>query len=283
MTTSDAPTNSSSNEAQDDPGTGVALAPDTSALSLPPEAASYEGLLALAQHRRSVRAFNPDLPVSEQTVDKIIDVARWSPSAGNGQPWEFVVIRDDEMREKIAELYSSQLAEKRDMQEAVWGHRNHVGYTGFRHAPVYILILSDFRVIDSYPVRTAFEKGETHVIASVAQATVMAHLAAASLGLGSQWVSDVSSPYMATMIKSWLKIPRNLVVHDMMAVGHPAMLPAVTHRRSVSEILHHDEYEADKVRTDEDVMKFLWDHTLLGGFKNNNGLKGGPTPPAIPA
>lgn len=248
------------------PGTGAAPVTENVLSPLPESAASYEQLLRLARYRRSVRAFNPDIPVPEGQVEKILDVARWSPSAGNAQPWEFVVVRDGEMRERIANLYASQMAEKREMQEAVWGQRRNVGYTGFRQAPVYIIILGDSRVIDAYPVRTAIEKGEVHVIASLAQATVMAHLAAASLGLGSQWVSDTSSPYMATMIKSWLNIPRNLRVFDMMAVGHPATSPPPTYRRPTSEIVHHETYDPTRIRTDEDVLSFLWDYTLLGGF-----------------
>ncbi|MGB9714515.1 MAG: nitroreductase family protein, partial [Candidatus Bathyarchaeales archaeon] len=41
--------------------------------------------------RRSIRAFqNRDIP--QETVDKLIDAARWAPSAGNIQPWEFIIV-----------------------------------------------------------------------------------------------------------------------------------------------------------------------------------------------
>ncbi|MFE9694511.1 nitroreductase family protein [Micromonospora sp. NPDC005806] len=244
----------------------------------PPDAATYDQLLALARHRRSVRAIDPHREVPDETIDKILEVARWAPSAGNAQPWEFLVVRDAETRKRIAELYARQMADKREMQEAVWGHRDHIGYTGFRHSPVFVLVLGDPRVIDAYPVRTALEKGESHFVTSLAQATVFAHLAVASLGLGSQWVSDVSSPYMSTMIKSWLGIPRHMRIYDMFGVGYPAVMPAPTSRRGLDEIVHHERYDQDRSRDQEAVERFLWDDTLLGGFRSNNGLKGrGPT------
>ncbi|GAA5149734.1 nitroreductase family protein [Pseudonocardia eucalypti] len=241
-------------------------------VATPPGAAGYDELLALARYRRSVRAIDPKREVSDETIDKILEVARWAPSAGNAQPWEFVVIRGREMRERIATLYTQQMADKREMQEAVWGHRNHIGYTGFRHAPVLVLVLGDPRVIDAYPVRTALEKGESHFVSSLAQATVLAHLAVAALGLGSQWISDVSSPYMGTMLKSWLGIPRHLRIYDMFGVGHPAVRPSPTPRRPLEELVHRERYSAG--RDQAAVERFLWADTLLGGFRSNHGIKG---------
>ncbi len=44
--------------------------------------------------RRSVRRFLPK-PVSEENVKQLLEAAMAAPSAGNQQPWEFVVIRDE--------------------------------------------------------------------------------------------------------------------------------------------------------------------------------------------
>ncbi|GHH30349.1 nitroreductase family protein [Streptomyces lanatus] len=240
----------------------------------PAGAATYDQLLTLVRHRRSVRAIDPTYEVSDETIEKILEVARWAPSAANAQPWEFLVVRDAEMRNRIAQLYAEQLRDKREMQEVVWGHREHVGYTGFRHSPVFVLVLGDPRVIDAYPVRTALEKGESHFVTSLAQATVLAHMAIASLGLASQWVSDVSSPYMGTLVKSWLKIPRGLRIYDMFGVGKAAVMPSPTSRRELAEMVHREHYDAGKMRDQTAVEEFLWGETLLGGFQSHNGLKG---------
>ena len=240
----------------------------------PEDAATYDQLLALARRRRSVRAIDPSRDVPDEVIDKILEVARWAPSSGNAQPWEFLVVRDSEMRGRIADLYTKQLQDKREMQEAVWGHKNHVGYTGFRHSPLFVLVLGDVRVIDAYPVRTVLEKGESHFVSSLAQATVFAHLAVASLGLSSQWVSDVSSPYMSTMLKSWLGIPRHMRIYDMFGVGYPAIMPDPTPRRSLDRMVHHDRYDLDRGRSQEEINAFLWNETVLGGYRSHTGPTG---------
>jgi 5,6-dimethylbenzimidazole synthase len=240
----------------------------------PAGAADYEQLLALTRYRRSVRVIDPDREVSDEVIEKILEVARWAPSAGNGQPWEFLVIRETEMRERIAELFKKQLPEKREMEEAVWGRRQNVGFTGFRHSPVYVLILGDPRVNACYPVRVRIEKSDSHFFSGLAQATVLAHLAVASLGLASQWVSDVNSPYMTTMLKSWLGIPDYMKIYDMFGVGYAATVPPVTSRRPLQELIHHEHYEKAKERDEEALSRFLWSETRLGGFASTNGLKG---------
>lgn len=109
---------------------------------------------------------------------------------------------------------------------------------------------------------------------SLAQATVLAHLAVASLRLGSEWVSDVTSQYMSTMLKSWLGIPRGVRIYDMFGIGYPAVVAKPTQRRSLWEIVHHERYEEDKARDPEAVQRFLWEDSLLGGWRSSTGLDG---------
>lgn len=69
----------------------------------------YESLLELVKQRRSCRRFKPE-PVPDEYVDKIIEVARWAPSGANTQPWEFIVIRKLETKQKIAQFLDEQSA-----------------------------------------------------------------------------------------------------------------------------------------------------------------------------
>lgn len=60
----------------------------------------YESLLKLVKNRRSYRRFKPDLlPLG--LVEKVLEVARYVPSAGNSQPWEFVVVEDTWIKKEI--------------------------------------------------------------------------------------------------------------------------------------------------------------------------------------
>ena len=59
-----------------------------------PDAEAFHRVVA---GRRAVRAFLPD-PVPPEVLDRCLDAARLAPSSSNMQPWEFVVIRDPEVR-----------------------------------------------------------------------------------------------------------------------------------------------------------------------------------------
>src|SRR5439155_22601839 len=105
-----------------------------------------------------------------------------------------ILNRDKATRNKNADFYMKQLEQKREMDLAVSGTAKMTG-DGFHHAQVHVVILGDPRVKESYPIRTKLEKAESHFIAGLANATLLVHLAATSLGLASQYVSDANSPY----------------------------------------------------------------------------------------
>ena len=75
------------------------------------EAQTTKDRIAFLRSLRAVRQFRPD-PVPQDVVDDILEVARWSGSAGNRQPWEFVVIRDRNTLRALAavEGYAGHLA-----------------------------------------------------------------------------------------------------------------------------------------------------------------------------
>ncbi len=95
---------------------------------------SIDELHELLKTRRSIRGYQKDKDVSEEHIRQILEAARWAPSGGNGQPWEFIVIRDAATRNKIADLFLKQQEPKREMEIAVRGEAKMTG-AGFRDAP----------------------------------------------------------------------------------------------------------------------------------------------------
>lgn len=69
--------------------------------SIPPSPVKYEDLVSLARRRRSVRSFEPR-PVARETIEKAIEVARYSPSACNRLPYTFRVLDDYALVQKAA-------------------------------------------------------------------------------------------------------------------------------------------------------------------------------------
>jgi hypothetical protein len=108
-------------------------------LPIPYRAESIDAFLEVLQARRSIRTgFLKDKPVPDELIEKILEAARWAPSAGNSQPWEFLVIRSLEIREKIVEIFKTQMRDKIEIEEATRGQRRRVNAgVDFRHAPVH--------------------------------------------------------------------------------------------------------------------------------------------------
>ena len=69
------------------------------------EAMEYEGLMEIIKQRRSTRVYKPD-PIPDEFISKVIEAARWAPTGANTQPFEFVVVKDKEMKSKIHQVFS---------------------------------------------------------------------------------------------------------------------------------------------------------------------------------
>jgi len=139
-------------------------------------------------------------------------------------------------------LYEADGAEARDGSSRARNCQD----DGFRHAPVHIVVLGDPRVKDSYPIRTKLEKAESHFITGLANATLLIHLAAVSMGLASQYVSDANSPYLETMLKVLLKIPEPLRVYHLVPIGYAKSQVKAPPRRKLDEMVHYESYDMAK-------------------------------------
>jgi len=226
---------------------------------LPGQAQTF---MELVKERTSHRGgYRKDLDVTDEQMDFILEAARWAPSAGNSQPWEFIVVRDPKLRKAIVNIAKKQLKNRKQRRRERGGaprHTKRVGSdSGFVHAPVFVIIVGDPRTIEAYPVRTRLDKWPSHYFSSLANAVLTIVLAAQSLGLGSQWLSDIASPYFATMVKALLGIPDPLQVYHLIPIGHVSRKLRPNPRRPLQEMVHHDRYEIDKFRTDEQMRDFF--------------------------
>jgi len=57
----------------------------------------------LIRTRRSIRQYGDKLP-SEQDIEKILEAGRWAPSGLNNQPWRFLVVKDKEKKDGLADF-----------------------------------------------------------------------------------------------------------------------------------------------------------------------------------
>jgi nitroreductase len=210
----------------------------------------YDHLLDLVTKRRSVRQFKSD-PVPDEYIAKIIEVARWAPSGFHTQPWEFVVIRDEAVKSKIIAVLEEHAPpiegpEKKGVQRS-----------SFRDAPVFILALCDWRAKVGLPFspRTNEEAAPLYQ-SSMANAFLYMHLAAASLGLASQWYTATSRPSAERAIKEIIGIPEAFSIYDMMVLGYPAAPPGPKIVRELTDMVHYDVCGEQDFRTDEEVEEY---------------------------
>jgi len=220
-----------------------------------------EKFIDLVKSRRSIRAYRPD-PIPDDYVRKIIEAARWAPSGGNSQPWEFIVIKRKDLKDKIADLFvksirpvrEAELTREKEMR--IPGLEMEIREPGFKSAPVFILLCGDPRVNEAFPL-VVYQKVDHEVfISNLASAFLCMQLAAKSLGLGSQWVSAAGN-MMEDDLKKLLHIPKNLKIYDMMTVGYPAYPLGPRSPRSIEDMTHYEEYDRSRYRTDQQIRDFI--------------------------
>jgi len=226
----------------------------------------YKNLLELVKARRSIHRFKPE-PVPDEYINKIIEVARWAPSGYNSQPWEFMVIKKREIKDKIIELIFEDLSkmprmeatrepETKEPMPKLEGPPPEINpAAGMREAPVFIILCGDTRTKMGLPIAARYDRDMSqHAFSSsLANAFLYMHLAATSLGLASQWMSGIRIPLVKCLVKDILEIPPELEIFEMMVLGYPALKPIPKLLKPVEKMVHWDRCGKDGIRTDEEV------------------------------
>jgi nitroreductase len=161
--------------------------------------------------RRSIRAFKQQ-DVPEETVEKLIDAARHAPSAGNIQPWEFVIARKQDTKKKLAQAAYQAFVEE---------------------APLVIVVCANENSSSS----GYGKRGKTlYCIQDTAAATQNILLTAYSLGLGTCWVGAFNEDEA----KKALQAPDGIRPVAIIPVGYPNRTPSQRGRRPLNQIVHHE-------------------------------------------
>ena len=167
--------------------------------------------------QRAIRYFKPD-PVPDELVREVLQAAIRAPSGGNRQPWAFLILRDPEVRLKVAEFYKrawddtgmARLASDADPSIAqVYGSATDLSES---IAEVPVLILACVR--HSGP-STSLTLGS-----SIYPAVQNLMLAARGLGLGTV-ITTVHKRY-EDEIKQLLGIPENVETAALIPLGYPS-------------------------------------------------------------
>lgn len=160
--------------------------------------------------RRSIRAYTAE-PVTDEQVDRLLRAAMAAPSAGNQQPWRFVVVSD---RATLAEIPSVH------------------PYSGMlEHAPLAIVVcgVEEGQRWPQYWVQDCSAAVENILIEAVL------------LGLGAVWLGVYPLDERVLGLRRLLGIPDEVIPFAVVPIGHPAesKRPA---ERYVAERVHHERW-----------------------------------------
>jgi len=155
--------------------------------------------------RRSIRKFRPK-PIPDEKLEMILEAGRLAPSAGNRQPWRFVVVKDPERKKNLAKAADNQMF--------------------IANAGVIIVALGDPEASPRWFKQDPMIAVE-HMI-----------LAATALGYGSCWIGAFNED----RVKRILKIPEELAVIALLPIGFSDESPPPRARKPLEEIFFLEEY-----------------------------------------
>jgi nitroreductase len=192
---------------------------------------SEQDLFAVVRRQRAHRAFDPDRPVSDELVERLLDAGRFAPSSENTQPWVFVVVRDGERRAELTGLMERLWTSVADAGLADVSHSDvDAGFRGgFATAPVWIVVGGDEQRV-----------GVGDLAASVLPAVQNLLLAATALGLGSAMTTIAT--YAPEDVRRLTGLPEHVRPLALVPVGWPGRPLGRPGRRPVSDIAHRERY-----------------------------------------
>jgi len=208
---------------------------------------NMENLLRIIQRRRSVRVYKSG-KVSNKQLETILEAARWAPSGANTQPWEFVVTRDRKKMKRVREIYSNEW-KQRKLEDPVHYKGLKKDYVG--DVSVIVLACGDPRTKAVYLTTRQQADREKLFQASMANAVQQMMLAAASMNLGTVWVSVREE--VEPELRKLFQVPEPLRLLWVVPIGHARSWPKAKPRRAVWDFAHMEVYDPKKLRPDSEI------------------------------
>src|ERR1043166_4840229 len=193
-----------------------------------PKTNGTDALLDIIRKRRSVRVYKTG-KVTDAQLETILEAARWAPSGANTQPWEFVVTRDRKKMKRVREIYDNEWRQRK--------REDPVNYKGLKKdyvgdVSVLVLVCGEARTQRVYLTTRQPADREKLFQASIANAVEQMMLAAASMNLGTVWVSVREE--VEPELRKLFGVPRELRLLWVGPMGHARAWPKPKPRRSIA-------------------------------------------------
>jgi nitroreductase len=224
---------------------------------------TYQEYLELVQNRRSMRAFTEE-DITDEQIKKIITAASYAPSGMNYQPWEFIVVRDKEVINKLIHISFEDFKMPESADRKMPKQMNVA-----KNPQALIVVVGDRRKninLPGQPYDFKDDKLEVKQSAgllsieslyntSMANAFLQMITAATTLGLGAQYVTLLTSVVKEQEARTLLNIPDYMDIFDAAAIGHPGYVPRKKYVKPVENAIHYDAYDKSKSMTDKEIVE----------------------------
>lgn len=189
------------------------------------------------KNRRSVRDFLPK-PVNEKVIERILDAARWAPSAHNSQPWRFILVNDLKVKKELAEAMAKEWNKDLIKDGLSFVGREHLLKQSIKQiikAPEIVVACLTMEDMDVYPDKRRQKAEYTLAVQSVAAAIQTLLLAAFTEGLGTCWLC--APLFCQKKVKKVLKLPQSFVPQGLILIGFPDKIPRAPSRKLLKSIV----------------------------------------------
>ena len=191
----------------------------------------------LVAGRRSIRRYESE-PLPAETVERLIEAARWAPSAHNRQPWRFALLDAPAWKERLARAMGARLRSDRladgDAASAIEADVAR-SYARITEAPLAIVIALDMAEMDRYPDERRRRAEYLMAVQSTAMATQNLLLAAHAEGLGACWMC--APLFCPETVASAIGLPSAWEPQALVTLGRPASAGKPGVRKPVAAML----------------------------------------------
>jgi nitroreductase len=217
----------------------------------------------LARSRKSCKGRFKSDPIPDGYIEKILEAARWAMSGANGQPWEFIVVKEQDTKDKIADALRKQnelsgwIETSRVIEMRMpWFRKFPEVFPEpqYRTAPAIIVICADPRASQATTLDRVYDYRWV-ILENICMATQILHLAVAACGLRSQFVTV--NFLTEQLIKPILGIPPIIRIFSLAPIGYPEKEPPRSFRRKIEEFVHYEKYDLSKCRSHADIQEFI--------------------------
>ena len=194
----------------------------------------YDSFIDIIRKRRSVRRFEKGRSISREVLERIAEAGRWAPSGANVQPWDFIVVEDPDMRDRVVEVF---LRQADRLKKYAQGFPS--VYKSYLNNTVAIfIVLGDRRWNINFPHGVTPESeadyqqnNENIFFCSIGAAIQNIQLAVTANGLTSAWLSGGGEQQTNDELSELLGYPPFLRAYGTIPIGFPAKDVSSRYRR----------------------------------------------------